>query len=368
MALTVYKRGRFWWLTGTVRTYEGEQRVHESTGETDEDAAHEIRLNRENEAKRDRDLGPKARYLFEEAVEAYLNAGKSDRFILPILDHFRGTRISDMTGEMVRAAAIDLYPEATYLTWNRQVITPAKAVINLSADAGRCPQVKIKGFSKKDRISRRSKAAPKRAVDRSYIDAFRKHSDDPRLSALMLFMFQTGARISDALKLEDDSADVDLVERRVIFRDMKNGEDGEADITIEMVYEIQQLRIWRQERLIEWEERIPWSRKRSGKRDSGRGAMKPNNRLFGFISRGSVYKGIKRICEKAKLPYLGTHQPGRHSFATEMIVRNRIDVVTTAKKGRWSDPQVLLNHYAHEESGSGVIDKVFGKKGRKRAG
>ena len=368
MALTIYKRGRFWWLTGDVLTFEGKQRVHESTGETDEDSANEIRLNRENEAKRDRELGPKARYLFEDATEAYLKAGKPERFILPILDHFKGTRISDMTGEMVRAAAIELYPDATYLTWNRQVITPTKAIINLSADAGKCPPVKIKGFSKRDRIGRRPNTPPKRAVDRSYIDAFRKHSDDPRLSALMLFMFQTGARISDAIKLEDGSADVDLINRKVIFRDMKNGDDGEADLTIEMVYEIQQLRVWKRERLEEWEARIPWSQKRSGRRDSGRGARKPNDRLFGFIGRSAVYKGIRRICKKAGIPYLATHQPGRHSFATEMIVRNRVDVVTTAKKGRWSDPQVLLNHYAHEESGSGVIDKVFGKKGRKKAG
>jgi hypothetical protein len=51
-----------------------------------------------------------------------------------------------------------------------------------------------------ERAGREASEAPaKRAVDRSYIDTFREHSDDPRLSALMLFLFQTGARISDAL-------------------------------------------------------------------------------------------------------------------------------------------------------------------------
>ncbi|TIW84668.1 MAG: hypothetical protein E5V52_09645, partial [Mesorhizobium sp.] len=191
-------------------------------------------------------------------------------------------------------------------------------------------------------------------------------SDDPRLSALMLFLFQTGARISDAIKLEDDSPDIDLVNRRVIFRDMKNGEDGEADLTIEMVYDIQQLREWKRERLAAWEVRVPWKGRRSGARHNGRAAKKPNGRLFGFMTRRSVYKDIKRICEKAGLPYLGTHQPGRHSFATEMIVMNGVDVATTAAKGRWKTKKLLMENYTHAKKGKGVIDKVFGKKKQRR--
>ncbi|MET2828893.1 tyrosine-type recombinase/integrase [Mesorhizobium shangrilense] len=302
----------------------------------------------------------KATFTFSQAVKAYLDAGKDDRFILPLLDHFNTTRISDLTGSKVREAAKTIYPGNAYTTWNRQVVTPVKAVINHSADAGDCHPVKIRGFTKRDRDVRPPATSPKRAVDRSYIDAFREHSDDPRLSALMLFLFQTGARISDAIKLEDDSPDIDLVNRKVTFRDMKNGEDGDADLTIEMVYEIQQLREWKRERLAAWEARTPWKGRRSGERHSGRGAKKPNKRLFGFMTRRSVYKDIKRICEKAELPYLGTHQPGRHSFATEMIVRNGIDVATTAWKGRWKSKALLMANYAHAEVGPRVIDKVFG--------
>lgn len=362
MPLTIYKRGRFWWLTGTIPTREGDQRVHESTGETDERQANKARLNRENRAQAEIDLDPKDRFTFAQAVDLYLDAGKDDRFIKPLLEHFKETRISDMTGSDVRAAAKAIYPDAVYTTWNRQAVIPTRAVINLAVDEGKCREVLIKGFSKNDRDARRSTAPPKRAVDRSYIETFRAHSDDPRLSALMLFLFQTGARISDALKLEDDSPDIDMVNRKVTFRNMKNGEDGAADLTIEMVYEIQQLREWKRERMAAWGVRIPWKGRRSGERHSGRGAKKPNKRLFGYIGRGSVYKDIKRICELAGIPYLGTHQPGRHSFATEMIVMNGIDVATTAAKGRWKTKKLLMENYAHGKTGKGVIDKVFGKK------
>jgi hypothetical protein len=360
MPITIYKRGRFWWLTGNDATG---TRVHQSTGTTVEDEAHQLRILREREGLDSKLLGPKVVFTFGAAVAAYLDAGKGDRFMKPLLDHFGNTRISDLTGVGVRAAAKTLYPSAVYTSWNRHVVTPIKAVINHSADAGNCHPVKIKGFSKRDRDIRVPTTPPRRAVDRAYINSFRKRSDDPRLSALLLFMFQTGARIGDALKLKDDSADIDLINRKVIFRDMKNGEDGEADLTIEMVYEIQQLRIWKRARLAAWEARIPWDRKRSGERHSGRGTRKPNNRLFGFMARASVYKDIKRICAAAGIPYLGTHQPGRHSFATEMIVRNGIDVATTAAIGRWRSKQLLMNTYVHGRRGRDVVDRVFGTSG-----
>lgn len=369
MPLTTYKRGRFWWLTGTIKTKTGEQRVHESTGETDEAAADEIRLSRETEAREDRQRDPKSLFTFAQATNAYLDAGKDKRFIAPLLLHFAETRISDMTGATVRAAAKKLYPGRSYPTWNRQVITPVKSIINHSADAGDCPPVKIKGFAKRDRDVKLPDTAPKRAVDRSYIDAFREHSDDPRLSTLLLFMFQTGARISDALKLEDGSEDIDLVNRKVTFRDMKNGEDGEADLTIELVYEIQTLREWKRLQVENWRRAsIRWKATRRKQEADSRFARKPNSRLFGYVTRTAVYKDMRRICDAAGIPYLGTHQPGRHSFATEMIVKNRVDVATTAGKGRWKSKQLLMSNYAHGETGRGVIDKVFGPKAKRKAG
>ncbi|TIR46147.1 MAG: site-specific integrase, partial [Mesorhizobium sp.] len=126
MPLTIYKRGRFWWLTGTVPTRQGEQRVHESTGETDEAKANKVRLNRELRAQQEIDLDPKDFFTFAQAVEAYLQAGKSESYIQKLLEHFAGSG--------VRAAAKVLYPGAAYTTWNRQVIIPTRAVINLSAD------------------------------------------------------------------------------------------------------------------------------------------------------------------------------------------------------------------------------------------
>lgn len=344
MALEIYKRGRYWWLRGRIKTDSGEERVHESTGETDEEAADRIRVKREKDAQDALLLGPKATYSFIRAVDDYLDAGKSDQYLLKLLDHFSDTRIRDITGTDVRLAAKKLYPDAAYTTWNRQVVTPMRAVLNHAADAGKCDPIKIKGFSKRDRDSRLPGTPPKRSVDRTYVDAFRAQSDNERLSTMMLLMFQTGARITDAVRLV--WRDVDLKDRVVTFRDMKNGEDGEGDLTVELVYELQQL----------------LADARASARAKGIDAEEM--RVFGYQYRWSVYKPIRRICEEAGIPYLGTHQPGRHSFATEMLVKNRIDVATTAKKGRWKSKKILVEHYAHGDDGREVIDKVFGKKKR----
>lgn len=289
----------------------------------------------------------KATFTFTQAVKAYLDAGKDNRFIQPLLDYFKATRISDLTGSKVREAAKTLYPGAAYTTWNRQVVTPVKAVINHSADAGDCHPVKIKGFTKRDRDIRRPTTPPKRSVDRSYIDAFRDHCTDRRLAAMVLFMFQTGARVGDAIHLEPE--DVDLVGRTATIRDMKNGDDGEADLTFEMVREFQQL--------------VEWKEIRAKADDYGKGARLdryPNTRVFGFRYRWAVYKELRAVCERAGIPYLGTHQAGRHSFATEMIVKHGVDVATTAQKGRWKSKALLMANYAHAEVGPRVIDRVFG--------
>ncbi|MBZ9774993.1 hypothetical protein [Mesorhizobium sp. CO1-1-8] len=111
MPLTIYKRGRFWWLTGTFKIKEGEKRVHESSGETDEAKAVEVRLNRELEEREIRQLDPKVLFTFAAAVNAYLDAGKGDQYFA-LLAKFGETRISAMTGAMVRGAAKEIYPDA----------------------------------------------------------------------------------------------------------------------------------------------------------------------------------------------------------------------------------------------------------------
>ena len=71
-----------------------------------------------------------------------------------------------------------------------------------------------------------------------------------------------------------------------------------------------------------------------------------------------MYSKWQSACERAGIDYIRPHQAGRHAFATEMIVRNRVPAVTTAKLGGWANTR-MLDRYAHPEGLEDVVDAVF---------
>ena len=66
-------------------------------------------------------------------AKLYRAAGKSDRFILPVLDYWKDAPVLQITSGAVKQAAINLLPTAGPATRNRQVIVPTQAIINHAA-------------------------------------------------------------------------------------------------------------------------------------------------------------------------------------------------------------------------------------------
>jgi hypothetical protein len=83
--------------------------------------------------------------------------------------------------------------------------------------------------------------------------------------------------------------------------------------------------------------------------------------VFGWATKAAVWKPWNAICERAGIRRLTPHEAGRHGFGTEMIVRRKVDIVTTAKGGRWRDPTVLVRRYAHAEGVAEAVNEVFGQ-------
>ncbi len=83
-----------------------------------------------------------------------------------------------------------------------------------------------------------------------------------------------------------------------------------------------------------------------------------NDRAFRYTSRRWVYPQWQAACERAGIDYIRPHQAGRHSFATEMMVRHGVDPKTTAMLGGW-DSIRQLDRYAHPEGLESVVDRVF---------
>lgn len=260
---------------------------------------------------------------FENCALAYMRADKSTRYLAPLILHFKGRDVNKIKPGDIQDAARAIYPNAKAATRNRQAITPAQAVINFASERGLCSPIKVKRFKGRKPV--------RRAVDRDWIDAFMAEAD-PHIAALSLFMFTTAARLSEALSIE--WTNIDFQTRKAYIAKTKMGNDRHAHLTDEMVAVLA-------------------------------GLDRSYGTVFRYTRAGYFYVLWKETCERAEIEYVPPHQAGRHSFATEMVVRNGVDPVIAAKAGGYS-VRVLQEHYAHSEREDDAVDDVFGGKDKVR--
>lgn len=314
----IYQRGRIWHYRGTV---EG-RRIRGTTGTTDKATAQRIAAEVEAREWRRHLDGAEEVLTMAQAILAYLDAGKSDRFLKPIADHWKEERVKTITPEAIRQSARKLYPNAGANTWTRQVIVPTAAVINHAAAMGWCSPIRVKRFS--------AQAKEKAPADLAWVTAFAKQAVTdglPHLAALCLFMFGTGARVGEAVAL--DWAAVDLPKRRAIVNQTKTKFTRTAHLPASVVAALAN---------------IPSNRN-------------PDDLVFGYACSGSTKKVWKNVAERAGIAPLSPHCC-RHGFATTML-RQGFDVKTVAKLGGWKDPTIVLRTYAHALEDHTVTDALF---------
>ena len=321
--LKLIRRGRIWYAAGSIAG----RRIRKSLGTGDRRRAVELAAQLEARLWEGRIYGDAAVRTFEEAAVSYLEGGGEGRFLPPLLQYFRGRALAEIQPGDVIKAAIELYSTASAATRNRQAITPARAVINHAAELGWCAPIRVKRF--------RERKPQRVAVDRRWIDRFMatalqpggRKQPKPHLAALALFMFTTGARISEAVELTWD--DVDLAARRArITMSKTGGEVREAGLTAEMVSLLA---------------RLP-------RRNDGR--------VFGYASRHSVKSAWHSTCVAAGIECVPPHQAGRHSFATQLNAAG-IDPKTAMEAGGWKSARLYLERYVHGDDAADRIAQVF---------
>jgi integrase len=231
-------------------------------------------------------------------------------------------RLKDITPKIVRDAARRAYPKAAAATVNRQAITPASAVINYGHEQGWCAPIRVKRLPV-DKPQRK-------AVGAAYLDALRPHLP-LRAFALMLFLHQTGRRVSEALDLIPDR----VTEGRAFIPKTKNGAEAYAYLTPELAGII--------------------------------ASLEPRHgRVFGYVDRSSLYPTLRRACRKAGVEYLGTHQVGRHSFATSLS-KAGWGAKAIAEAGGWKTTRMVSETYEHPDDAQAKAALHFGAKGKKMA-
>ena len=305
------------YATGTVDGH----RVRESLGTRDERQARELCALLEAKHWKRRSYGEAAVRTFEEAAVNYLAAGHDPRFTAPIIRSFRGRLLGSIAPEERRQLARRLYPEAKPGTWNRQALVPARAIINHAAGLGWCSKIALENFP--------TAKVRRRAVDREWIDAFLRQADKdelPHLAACVLFMWQTGTRVSEAARVLPEH--VDLSARTVFLERTKTGQWEICHITHELVLRLANL------------------------------GMTDGAPVFRYASRFGIRQRMQAVCRRAGIDFVPPHQAGRHSYATNALAMGA-SLKEVMEGGRWKSARLVLETYAHAETGGRTIAERF---------
>ncbi len=295
------------------------RRVRTSLKTSDPRRAEEARARLESQLWQSHLYGPEAVVTFDAAALAYAEDGGDTRFLVKITEQLTGTPLRDITPRMVREAARHAYPNASNSTCNRQGITPARAVINYAHDQGWCAPIKVRAFP--------VEKPKKKAVGHEYLAELQPHLP-VNLFALMLFLHTTGRRVGDAVFLEPSDIDLDAAQAHI--QKTKNGEAAVAHLVPMLV-------------------------------DILRTLPPVNGRVFGYSNRWGVYGTLKRACRNADVEYLGTHQPGRHSFAT-LLEKEGWSARAIADAGGWKSVQLVSQTYIHTDDPAELASALIGKK------
>lgn len=266
-------------------------------------------------------------FSFRDAAESYVTHGGEDRYLGRVTDYFDDTGIRDIHPFDVRLMAETLYPDATGATRNRCAVTPARAVLLHAYDRGWRELIRVRRF-REDRPARREPASI------TWMFAFLRQCDRDglgHLAALVLFMAQTGARISEAIRLE--WTDVDLSARTAVLCRTKTDVNSVRHLSDELA------------------ERM---------RDLDRDPALP---VFKYRSRHSVSERIGAVCFRAEIPYKSPHVCGRHTFATTAMDMGA-DIRDAMEAGGWRSSKVFMETYVHPRKSSGrqIADRFNGRQ------
>ena len=278
---------------------------------------------------------------FSDAILIYKASPKAAKQLMPIVEEIGDLPLSAISGRMLKELGPKLKPDACTDTWWREIVTPACAVINNAHDLKNTPMIRVKAYDNFERIAqdkRRNKPSrvERKPSDKEWIDAFCRAAD-PYNAALVRFMFETAARIDQAISIEPD--DLRPAENKVRVKAQKGHPESWITVSPQMMDEL-----------------LALPAKRPKNRKTGR-FMKP--RVFGYGSSTGYNTRWKTICKRAGIPYISAHPAGRHGFFTGLVVRQGVDPVTAAKAGRWSDPNLPVRIYAHAETDEADVRARF---------
>lgn len=162
----------------------------------------------------------------------------------------------------------------------------------------------------------------KKPVTLEWINAFRTNADRMDIGALAIFLFATGARITEALSVRWE--DIDFGKRTVLIRQSKLGNERVAHLPVEAFLALANL---------------------------------PRDREPFAIAYTTAREAWARTVGAAGLEPLTFHSC-RHGFATALHDKG-VGVKKIAKLGGWKSAQHLFNTYLHADEDATTTDLLF---------
>jgi integrase len=302
-----------WIIRGTVRGI----RVEESTGTSKRRIAEEIRAKRESELLKQSVYGRRATCTFAEAALSYVENGRSQRFLKPVVEYFGTTPLTRIDQEAIERGARKTYPDTSNATLDRQFFTPTSAVLKHAAKRGWCAPLILE---RPDVTVPAIRWLTPQEANR-LIDACGAH-----LRPLVIFLIYTGARIGEALWL--DWPNVDLTRRHVMFSKTKNREARGVPLHERVVVALANLPN-RVGEVFRRPDGLPYERPKH-----------PDD-----TSAGSrIKKAFAGACKRAGIENFSVHGC-RHTWATWHYAKNR-DLAALKRLGGWKTDSMVMR-YAH---------------------
>lgn len=304
-------KGWTWQIKGTC-PYTGEL-IRVGTRTRDRKVA-EDRLRILLEERRELALkGDRIAHNFAAGVLEYLAKGGEQRYVAPLLDHFGKWLLKDIKDADLSAYCSAVYPDAKPSTLIRHVYGPMQWILNAASRAELCEP---RTFQKPK--TSRTPAKYARTDDwlqRVLADGCTNHVQ----RCALLFMSFSGARASEVVNVlvRDYHADTGFI----ALGRTKNGKERLVPLPPFVNEALRQL--------------APPGRDES-------------ERLFGYASRYSLNRILKRACDRAGVEYLSPHRAGRHTFAARLL-RSGASLKELQQAGGWDDLGVVARSYAHLE-------------------
>lgn len=242
---------------------------------------------------------------FAQAATAYLAARtlrKDDKVWIKRIGEVLGDKpVAEIYHADLVAVCEALLPGLSNATKNRNVITPASAVLHYAAEQNWCPYRRFKRFKV-------SSLSPRRPSSDADIARLLAATEGPR-HLLLLLLYETGLRITDALALQAPAGKISMA------RIAKTDQRLQLPLSPALA-----------ERLAE------------APRYEG-------DYLFPWRDRSGVYKWLRPLVRELGVTY--TPHMSRHALATDLL-RRGIPDRQAAEYGAWRDVK-SLHRYQHVE-------------------